>query len=132
MQIMAAIVLSRNAAWNSSHRMRTDCVIVVVVRLVKMICTRKPRDSRQAFPRARGVGRMSLRRAEGEIKAIVSPLFKALGIIVSIFGALSRYCNTRVREEGMVGNLIGSLMVTNVLNKPQVSRFQLDIAPCKA
>lgn len=57
-------------------------------RLVKMICTRKPRDSRQAFPRARGVDRTSLRGAEGEIKAILSPFFKALGIIVSIsFGA---------------------------------------------
>lgn len=75
---------------------------------------------------------MSLRRAEGEIKAILSPLFKALGIIVSIFWALSRYCKTRVKEEGIGGNLTGSLMVTNIHNEPRVSRLQLDIAPCRA
>lgn len=86
--------------------MRIDSAIVLAVLvlagLVKMICTRKPRDSRLAFPRARGMGKASFSRADGEMKAILLPFSRGLGMIVSISLAVSIARGRYLTTEGFV------------------------------
>ena len=82
MHIIALTSGSLNAVWTSSQRLRAASLLKWKgIDSSKKILTLYPSASNETFARSNAAGRMELRRTEGEINAIVSPLFKADGTI---------------------------------------------------
>ena len=78
MQMTALMEGSAKAAWISAHRWRADVLMVLVGDESKMILTVKPCCcSRYVWALWIRDGKTSLRRLDGDIKAIASPLWRA-------------------------------------------------------
>ena len=86
MQITALMEVSAKAEWISAQRWRADDLMVVVVEGSKTIFTLKPSCfSRNVWARCIRDGKTLLRRLDGEMKAIVSPFWRARGIVAMMF-----------------------------------------------